>query len=68
MNRKNVTLRNRSGRTPSRGSVILFGSCLHKSNFVLDTVFVVADHIDHTKRDYRDHLRDRYCFHKPIKK
>jgi hypothetical protein len=42
----------------ARGSVILFGSCLHKSCFVVDTLFVVADHIDHTKRDYRDGLRD----------
>ena len=41
------------------GSVILFGSCLHKSCFVVDTVFVVSDHTDHSKRDYRDRLRDR---------
>lgn len=40
-----------------RGSVILFGSCLHKSHFVGDTVFVVANHIDHSERDYRDRLR-----------
>jgi hypothetical protein len=43
----------------ARGSVILFGSCLHKSHFVVDTVFVVASHIDHSKRDYRDRLRGR---------
>ena len=30
----------------SHGSVILFGSCRH-DRFVLDTVFVVADHVDH---------------------
>jgi len=30
----------------SRGSVILFGSCRH-DRFVLDTCFVVADHVDH---------------------
>jgi hypothetical protein len=41
------------------GSVILFGSCLRKSAFMLDTVFVVADHIDHSMRDYRDRLRNR---------
>ncbi len=43
----------------ARGSVILFGSCLHASEFVVDTVFVVAGHIDHTKEDYRDRLRGR---------
>lgn len=36
----------------NRGSVILFGSCLH-SRFVLDTVFVVAGHIDHTKLNWK---------------
>jgi hypothetical protein len=30
----------------SQGSVILFGSCRH-DRFVLDTVFVVASHVDH---------------------
>lgn len=47
------------------GSVILFGSCLRKSRFVLDTVFVVADHVDHAKRNYCDqlkgHVSDTYC-------
>ncbi len=43
----------------ARASVILFGSCLHKSRFVVDTVFVVADHIDHTKRDHQGRLRSR---------
>jgi hypothetical protein len=41
----------------ARGSVILFGSCLHRSYFVVDTVFVVAGHVDHSKRDYRERLR-----------
>ncbi len=33
------------------GSVILFGSCRDESRFVLDTVMVVADHIDHSDSD-----------------
>lgn len=41
----------------ARDSVILFGSCRGRSRFVVDTVFVVAEHIDHTKRDYQDQLR-----------
>jgi hypothetical protein len=36
-----------------RGSVILFGSCLERSRFVLDTLFIVDRHIDHTRSDYR---------------
>jgi hypothetical protein len=43
----------------SRGSVILFGSCLHRERFVLDTVFVVANHVDHSLRDYRARLEGR---------
>lgn len=35
-----------------RGSVILFGSCLDRSRFVLDTLFVVDRHIDHSLVDY----------------
>ncbi len=46
-------------RNLAQGSVILFGSCRDKSRFVVDTVFVVADHIDHTKRDYQDQPRGR---------
>ena len=46
-------------RNLAQGSVILFGSCLHKSHFVVDTVFVVADQIDHSKRDFRDRLHGR---------
>lgn len=43
----------------TRGSVILFGSCRDRSRFVVDTVFVVADHLDHTKQNHRDRLRGR---------
>lgn len=46
-------------RNLSRGSVVLFGSCRHRSEFVVDTVFVVADFVDHSLRDYRDRLRGR---------
>lgn len=42
----------------ARGSVILFGSCVAQSDFVLDTVFVVDDWIEHSRRDYRDRLAD----------
>jgi hypothetical protein len=38
-------------RRLARGSVILFGSCIDGS-FVLDTVFVVAGGIDHTREDH----------------
>jgi hypothetical protein len=38
------------------GSVILFGSCAG-NRFLLDTVFVVRDFIDHDKRNYLDVLR-----------
>lgn len=41
-----------------RGSVILFGSSLGGS-FVLDTVFVVKDWIDHTESSYREVLNGR---------
>lgn len=39
------------------GSLILFGSCFERSRFVIDTVFVVANHVDHTERTWR-HLLD----------
>jgi hypothetical protein len=43
--------RTRTGPTQLRyldhGSVILFGSCIGKSSFVIDTVFVVDDSVDH---------------------
>lgn len=45
-------------RRLKRGSVILFGSCLARSRFVIDTVFVVADFFDHCSGDYRSVLRD----------
>lgn len=41
-----------------RGSVILFGSSL-QGHFVLDTVFVVKDWIDHNKNTLRDLLHGR---------
>lgn len=40
----------------ARGSVILFGSCVGQSEFVIDTVFVVVDWIEHSRRDYRERL------------
>lgn len=40
-----------------RGSVILFGSC-RADRFLLDTVFVVADSIDHHLTNHRDVLAD----------
>ncbi len=39
-------------RRLTRGSVILFGSCLGLSRFVIDTVLVVADHVDHSFEDH----------------
>lgn len=40
-----------------KGSVILFGSCIEKKAFVLDTVFVVGDcHVDHCRSDYHKQL------------
>jgi hypothetical protein len=38
----------------ARGSVILFGSCLDRSKFVVDTVFVVDGHRDHGWEDYAE--------------
>jgi hypothetical protein len=38
------------------GSIILFGSCAG-DRFLLDTVFVVRDFIDHDRGDYQDVLR-----------
>jgi hypothetical protein len=42
-----------------KGSVILFGSCQNKSQFVLDTVFVVGDCIDHEKATYEAVLKNK---------
>lgn len=41
----------------ARGSVILFGSGQHRSQFVVDTVFVVADFIDWNLSNYRERLK-----------
>lgn len=43
-------------RRLSRGSVILFGSCRDLTRFVVDTVFVVADSVDHSFRDHKEVL------------
>jgi hypothetical protein len=46
-------------RNLSRGSVILFGSKRPgRPEFTLDTVFVVADYVDHARRDYKRKLAD----------
>ena len=42
----------------ARGSVILFGSGQHRSQFVVDTVFVVADYVDWNLSNYRERLKD----------
>ena len=42
----------------TRGSVVLFGSCVAGS-FVVDTVFVVDDWIDHDAEDYRTLLKGK---------
>jgi hypothetical protein len=36
------------------GSVILFGSCIAKSRFVIDTVFVVDDWLHHRETDWEE--------------
>ncbi len=41
-----------------RGSVILFGSCVADA-FVLDTVFVVSEYIDHDRNSYASALNGR---------
>lgn len=41
----------------ARGSVILFGSGKHRSEFVVDTVFVVADYVDWDLSNYREKLK-----------
>ena len=42
-----------------KGSVILFGSCKNKSQFILDTVFVVGKYIDHEKATYKTVLKNK---------
>ena len=53
---------NRRGPTAlqrlARGSVILFGSGKHRSQFVVDTVFVVADYVDWNLSNYSETLKD----------
>jgi hypothetical protein len=34
------------------GSVVMFGSCIDRSKFVLDALLVVDRHIDHSRADY----------------
>jgi hypothetical protein len=41
----------------ARGSVVLFGSGQHRSQFVVDTVFVVADFVDWNLANYREKLK-----------
>lgn len=41
----------------ARGSVILFGSGQHRTQFVADTVFVVADYVDWNLSNYRERLK-----------
>lgn len=43
----------------SLGSLVLFGSCRDKSRFVVDTVFVVSEFIDHSVRDWEQMLDGR---------
>jgi hypothetical protein len=40
------------------GSIILFGSCLNKSEFVLDTVFVVRGYKDYDRNNYSIVLKE----------
>jgi hypothetical protein len=41
------------------GSIVLFGSCRARSRFVLDTLLVVAGHVDHSAADARRVLDGR---------
>lgn len=41
------------------GSVVLFGSCVGRSKFVLDTLFVINDFVDHSRADYERVLNGR---------
>lgn len=43
----------------NRGSVVLFGSCVERARFVIDTVFVVDSWIDHQADDWRERLSGR---------
>ncbi len=46
-------------RNLDKGSVILFGSCIEKKHFVLDTLFVVSHWIDHDEPTYKDVLKNK---------
>jgi len=41
------------------GSVIIFGSASGRDRWVLDTVFVVRDYVDHNVSNYQERLRNR---------
>lgn len=41
------------------GSVIIFGSALGRGRWVLDTVLVVREHIDHNVSNYQERLHNR---------
>ena len=41
------------------GSVIIFGSASGRGSWVLDTVFVVSDYIDHNVSNYQERLHNR---------
>jgi hypothetical protein len=41
------------------GSLVLFGSCREKARFVVDTVLVVGEFVDHSARDWEQKLDGR---------
>ena len=45
-------------RNLEKGSLILFGSCVNKK-FVIDTVFVVKDYVDHNKDNYVEKIKEK---------
>jgi hypothetical protein len=45
-------------RSLEKGSVILFGSCINRDSFVIDTVFVVDHWIEHSKKNYKNVLKN----------
>lgn len=47
------------------GSVLLFGSCVDKDHFGLDTVFVVKDYIDLPVPDNDGHVADEFARNNP---
>ncbi len=52
------------GKTPTalryleKGSVILFGSCINRDSFAIDTVFVVDHWIEYSKKTYKNILKN----------